>query len=104
MMSDEAGVATAPAPEIVGAVRAVAAPQPPPVESAIMNRILSMADHCLHDHLYRQAAEMYFEVVRRQGVGVPETEHARQCLIQIAEHYERTGNPHQARGIYEQLL
>lgn len=101
-MSDEVNVATPAAPPIVGAV--AAAPRSPPVETPVMDRILSMADHCLHDHLLRQAAEMYFEVLNRQDAGVPETEHARRRLIEIAEFYERTGNLHQARGIYEQLL
>jgi hypothetical protein len=47
---------------------------------------------------------MYFEVLDRQGAGDSEMEHARRRLMEIAAHYERTGNPHQARGIYEQLL
>jgi hypothetical protein len=82
----------------------VAVAPPPPAERRVMDRLLSMADHCLHDHLLRQAAEMYFEVLDHQDAGISETEHARRCLIEIAEFYERTGNPHQARGIYEQLL
>jgi len=65
---------------------------------------MNMADHCMHDHLLRQAAEMYFEMLHRPGAGDPETDHARRCLLEIAEHYELTGKPHQARGIYEQLL
>ena len=101
-MSDEVHVATAAAPPTVGAVAAV--PQPPPSETPVMERILNMADRCLRDHLLRQAAEMYFEVLDHQDAGISEAEHARRCLIEIAEFYERTGNPHQARGIYEQLL
>jgi hypothetical protein len=100
-MSDEVNVATPAAPPIGGAV--AAAPLPP-AERRVMDRLLSMADHCLHDHLLRQAAEMYFEVLDHQDAGISEAEHARRCLIEIAEFYERTGNPHQARGIYEQLL
>jgi hypothetical protein len=101
-MSDESNVAAPAAPVSVGAV--AADPQPLPAASPVMERLLSMADHCLHDHLLRQATEMYFAVMDRQGISGAETEHARQCLMEIAEHYERTGNPHQARGIYEQLL
>ena len=101
-MSDEVLVATQVAPPAVAPV--AAAPPAPPAEHPIMDRILTMADHCLHSHLLRQAAEMYFEVLDRQGVSDHETEHARRCLIDIAEYYERTGSPHQARGIYEHLL
>ena len=101
-MSDGVHVAIAAAPSTVGAV--AAAPQPPPAETPVMDRLLSMADRCLDDHLLRQAAEMYFEVLGRPGADGTETEHARRRLMEIAAYYEQTGNRHQARGIYEQLL
>ena len=101
-MSDAIHVAAPPAPATLGA--GVAAPQPPPGGSLVADRLMNMADHCLQNHLLRQAAEMYFAVLDRRGAGVPETEHARRRLLEIAEYYEGTGNPHQARGIYEQLL
>jgi hypothetical protein len=63
-----------------------------------------MADHCLHNHLLRQAAEIYFMVLDRAGASASDREHARRRLLEVAEVYERTGNPHQARGIYEHLL
>ena len=107
-MSDETSVATADAPAFAGSGSAggavVATPQPLPTGSPAMDRILSMADHCLREHQFRQAAEMYFDMMGRQEASVAEAEHARRCLMQIAEYYERMGKPHQARGIYEQLL
>ncbi len=101
-MSDEVAVAAPAAPIAVAA--GADAPQPPPAGSLVVERLTKMADHCLHDHLLRQAAEMYFAALRRPGAGEPEMEHARRSLIEIAEYYERMGKPHQARGIYEQLL
>ena len=98
-MSDEIHVARANA---VSAVEAV--PQPPPAETPVVDRLMRMADHYLRSSLLNEAAEMYFEVLDRRGAGVPETEHARGRLLEIAECYESTGNPHQARGIYERLL
>ncbi|MGD1000291.1 MAG: hypothetical protein ABSA67_06275 [Candidatus Brocadiia bacterium] len=65
--------------------------------------LLGMADRYLADNLLHQAAEMYFEVVDRY-LGAPESSCARQRLLEIAEHYENIGAPHQARGIYERLL
>jgi hypothetical protein len=101
-MSDEAHVATVAAPSAVSAGAAVSERLPAIVP--VLERLMSMADHCLNHHLLRQAAAMYFEMLDRPSAGVPETEHARRCLLEIAEHYEETGNPHQARGIYERLL
>jgi hypothetical protein len=68
-----------------------------------MERILGMADRYRADHLLRQAAEMYFEVVDRSK-RAPELARARERLLEIAEHYENIGAPHQARGIYERFL
>jgi len=99
-MSDEASLA---APAVPPAV-AADAPQPPSVETEVVDRLMKMADHCLRERLLRQAAEMYFHVLSRRGAGDQEMEYARRRLMEIAEHYERMGKPHQARGIYEQLL
>ena len=65
-MSDEMQVATRPRPR-----------PPPPVAAAphrrprrrSLDRLMNMADHCLHDHLLRQATEMYFEMLDRPGAG-----------------------------------
>jgi len=65
--------------------------------------ILEMGEHYLAEHLLRQAAEVYFELVDCYG-NTPESFRARQRLFEMAEHYENIGTPHQARGIYERLL
>ena len=70
---------------------------------ALECHLLGMADRYRADNLLRQAAEMYFEVVNRY-IKAPESSCARQRLLEIAEHYENIGAPHQARGIYERLL
>ena len=101
-MSDEIQAAIPDALSTLGA--GAAAPRPPNGESVVMDRLLSMADHCMRDRQLRQAREMFFEILDRPGAADSEMEHARRCLMEIAQHYERTGNPHQARGIYEQLL
>jgi hypothetical protein len=72
-------------------------------DSQAIERILGMADRYRADNLLRQAAEMYFEVVDRCKRG-PELARARQRLLEIADHYENIGAPHQARGIYERFL
>jgi hypothetical protein len=97
-MSDEVhagNVNTAPG------VEAPARPSQP--DSQAMERVLGMADRYRADNLLRQAAEMYFEVVERCK-SAPELARARQRLLEIAEHYENIGAPHQARGIYERFL
>jgi hypothetical protein len=71
--------------------------------TALECALLGMADRYRADNLLRQAAEIYFQVVDRY-VGAPESSRARQRLLEIAEHYENIGAPHQARGIYERLL
>ena len=100
-MSDEISGGHPAAPATAGATDPQ---QPPPTGAPVADRLMAMADHCLHKNLLRQAAELYFEMLDRPGAGASEMEHARQCLMEIAEYYQRTGNPHQARSIYEQLL
>ena len=52
---------------------ATAAPQPPPqVDTQAADRLMNMADHCRHDDLLRQAAEMYFEALDRPSSSRPE--------------------------------
>ena len=80
-----------------------ASPRSSQTDSRALERVLGMADHYRADNLLRQAAEMYFEVVDRCN-STPELARARQRLMEIAEHYENIGAPHQARGIYERLL
>jgi hypothetical protein len=80
-----------------------APPQSSQTDSRVLERVLGMADRYREDNLLRQAAEMYFEVVERHS-SAPERDRACQRLLEIAEHYEDIGAPHQARGIYERLL
>lgn len=72
-------------------------------DSRALDHVLGMADHYRADNLLRQAAEMYFEVLNGYH-STPESARAHQRLLEIAEHYENIGAPHQARGIYERLL
>ena len=80
-----------------------APPQPAQADSKALDHVLGMADRYCADNLLRQAAEMYFEVVNRYHSTL-ESARARQRLLEIAEHYENIGAPHQARDIYERLL
>ncbi|MGO8702885.1 MAG: hypothetical protein ACLQVA_03625 [Candidatus Brocadiia bacterium] len=98
-MSDETQSATGTA-----SPAAAAAPQPPPAETPVLDRLMHLADQCLHNYELRQAAEMYFDMLNRPGAGPHETDQARRHLLEIAAYYEETGKPHQARGIYERLL
>lgn len=97
-MSDETRASTAVARP------AASVPQPPPAEAPVLDRLMNMANRCLHSYQFRQAAEMYFDMLSRPSAGAHETEQARRRLLEIAAYYEETGNPHQARGIYERLL
>ncbi len=97
-MSDEIHAANANTASVVEAP-----PQLSQADSKALERVMGMAERYLADNLLRQAAEMYFEVLDRYN-SVPESDRARQQLLEIAEHYEDIAAPHQARGIYERLL
>ena len=64
-----------------------------------LERMVSMADR----YLLQQAVEIYRRLIERDGDS-PAAGYARQRLLEIADHYEHTGEFHQARGIYERLL
>jgi len=103
-MSDDLTASTAaPAvsdPDVAGAPEPRPAPE---MEAALLGRLLGIADaHRAQNHLH-QALELYFGLVGSH-LHTPQGEQAFQRLMGIAAGYERAGEPHQARNIYERLL
>ena len=81
---------------------AAAAVQPEAV-NPLLTRLLKIADSYLRENAFRQAIEIYFELVEKHP-NTPEAEQARQRLAEIGEYYERWGEFRQARSLYERLL
>lgn len=83
-----------------------AAPAPPPAQrgpSPLLGRLLSMAQRSRQDGNDRQAAEMLWKLAEEHPESL-EAATAKAELMAMAEHYEKTGNVRQARGMYERLM
>lgn len=80
---------------------------PQPVNSALkkslLARLLVMAQRYRHEGQTRQATEMFWALIKEHP-DTPESDAAKAELLKLAEGYERSGNLHMARGMYEQLM
>jgi hypothetical protein len=71
--------------------------------SGVLAHLLKMADGYLAAHAVRQAVAIYFEVLEEYS-DTQEAGRARERLLEIADDYEKAGEFHQARSIYERML
>ena len=71
--------------------------------SGVLAHLLKMADGYLAAHAAHQAMAIYFEVFEKHG-GTQEAGRAHERLLAIAGDYEKAGEFHQARSIYERIL
>lgn len=83
------------------------APIPPALSDdvtvRILERLVRMADYyCAHDGV-RQAEEMYLQLLEDYPDSL-QARHSRDRLLELCETYERAGQMHHARWLYEQLL
>ena len=69
----------------------------------VLAHLLKMADGYLAARATHQALAIYFEVFEKHG-GTQEAGRAHERLLEIAGDYEKAGEFHQARSIYERML
>ena len=69
----------------------------------MLERIFAMAQRYRKEGNFRQASEMYWTMVSDHA-DTPQAEAAKVELLLLAEGYERAGNLHMARGMYERLM
>ena len=69
----------------------------------MLERLFAMAQRYRKDGNFRQASEMYWTMVSDHP-DTPQAEAAKAELLLLAEGYERAGNLHMARGMYERLM
>lgn len=70
---------------------------------AILERLLLMAQRYRKEMNPREATELFWWLVEEYP-GTPQAGAARLELQELAEAYERAGNQHTARSIYQRLL
>jgi len=92
----QAGTAAAPAPK----TRVMACPAE---TGTPLIYLLKMADEYLAAGDLHQAVEIYFSIID-DDPEAGEAAMARKHLLEIGRRYQQTGEPHQARSIYERLL
>lgn len=71
--------------------------------SRVLDGLIRMADRYHDSGSLRQAIEMYTEIVREYSE-TTQADLAVERLLSIAAGYERSGELHLARSLYEQLL
>ena len=69
----------------------------------LLERLFAMAQRYRKDGNLRQASEMYWTLVTDHA-DTPQAQAATSELLLLAEGYERAGNQHMARGMYERLM
>ncbi|OGW51691.1 MAG: hypothetical protein A2V62_04810 [Nitrospirae bacterium RBG_19FT_COMBO_58_9] len=92
--------------DVAGAAQAGLAPaseEARPVDQTVLAWLLVMANAYRSEGLYRQAMELYWELVEDYP-GTPQSDAARTVLLEIALGYGGSGVRHMARSIYERLL
>lgn len=89
--------------EAAQAGRAPASEETQPVDRAVLERLLAMANVCRSEGHHRQAMELYWELAEDYP-GTPQSDAARAVLLELASGYEDSGARHMARSIYERLL
>lgn len=83
--------------------RTLASEETRPVDRAVLERLLAMANACRSEGRHRQAMELYWELAEDYP-GTPQSDAARAVLLDLASGYEDSGARHMARSIYERLL
>jgi hypothetical protein len=73
------------------------------LRQALLGRLLLMAQRYRQEGNYRQATEMCWTLVYDHAES-PEAATAQAELLALAEGYERAGNQHMARSMYEKLM
>jgi DNA-binding SARP family transcriptional activator len=73
------------------------------LRQALLGRLLQMAQRYRKEGNYRQATEMFWTLVHDHAE-TPEAAVAQAELLALAEGYERAGNQHMARSMYEKLM
>ncbi len=73
------------------------------LRQALLGRLLLMAQRYRKEGNYRQATEMFWTLVHDHPE-TPEAAAAQAELLALAEGYERAGNQHMARSMYEKLM
>lgn len=73
------------------------------MRAKLLARLLVMAQRYRVEGNYRQATDMFWTLVNEHA-DTPEAEVAKNELLVLAEGYERAGNQHMARSMYEQLM
>ncbi len=96
-------------PGSVEAVTAARASRPPasgealPIDPAVLDRLLVMANAYRSEGHDRQAMELYWELAEDYP-GTLQSDAARAVLLELASSYAGNGVRHLARSIYERLL
>ena len=90
-------------PEVVEAGASTKPEDLPRIDPALLGRLLEMANVYRDEGNLWQAMVMYWELVEDYP-GTPQSDAARAVLLELATAYERGGNRHLARSIYERLL
>ncbi len=69
----------------------------------MLERLFAMSLRYRKEGNLRQASEMFWTLVQDHP-DTPQAEAAKAELLLLAESYERAGNQHMARGMYERLM
>ncbi len=69
----------------------------------VLERLLGMAKRYREDGKYLEASELFWKLVEEHAE-TPQADMAKMELLALAEGYERAGNQHMARSMYERLL
>ncbi len=69
----------------------------------LLERLFAMAQRYRKEGNFRQATEMYWTLIGEHP-DTPQAEAAKAELLLLAEGYERAGNLHMARGMYERMM
>lgn len=75
----------------------------PVTSKELLERLFAMAKRYRQEGNCRQAAKIFWSLIEEHSE-TPQAEAAKAELLMLAENYERAGNQHMARSIYEQLL
>lgn len=73
------------------------------VSQALLGRLLATAQRYRQEGNHRQATELFWTLAAEHSQ-TPQADTAKAELLALAEGYERAGNQHMARSMYERLL
>jgi hypothetical protein len=70
---------------------------------SVLERLLGMARRYREEGKYLEASELFWALLEEHS-DTPQADMAKVELLALAEGYERAGNQHMARSMYERLL